>query len=697
MRLRANGTAARVIQVNHQAIVAGTSDLEILWRPITIGGLEIKNRVFMSAHGTGAASRTVGGGAVPERFGGLIPERYARYLERRAEGGIGMIVTMASAVDPRSGTAAGIHLWNELNIPIARDMTGRIHHHDAKVFTQLYHGGYHGDNSTGLDWSIPVSASALASPLLGRTAHALSAAEIAEIVEHHGRAAANARASGYDGVELTAGHGYLVCQFLSPLTNRRDDLYGGSIENRCRIVIEIAKSVRRHAGADYPLGIRMSYDEYLGDAGIVPDIADDLLREINACKLFDYVSVSGGNYHTQHQLVPPSSSGLVAHRIDNAARAKAIVGDAMPVFASGVIRTVEVAAAVLASGAADMVAMARAHIADPDVVSKARAGRSAETRHCIGTNNCWKRAVADRHLSCSVNPQAGRETDWGDDRAASSRAVVVVGGGPAGLKAAVVAAQRGHRVTLLEQQTELGGQFRHLRILPGRAEWFTLITDLAAAAERLGVDVRLGVRATPAIIAALAPDDVIVATGARFDHSGYSSLLPFQSSGIAGASDDTVFDPISVLENYDQIGKRVVLMEDGGDYMPLGIATLLAERGHEVELVTPRTHIGAKLYGANEAPTVIARTMRSGVRVTTSSYISRVSAGGAVIHSVYGGDPREAPVDTVVLSLMRQQDDELARELADAGIKASVIGDCMSPGDVDEAVYAGEKAARAVA
>jgi 2,4-dienoyl-CoA reductase-like NADH-dependent reductase (Old Yellow Enzyme family) len=686
--------------LDHNAIRAGAAQLDRLWQPIVIGGLEIKNRVLMSAHGTGAASRTVASGGIPERFGGLISARYARYLERRAEGGVGLIVTMASAVDPRSGGAAGLHLWNELNIPLALDLTSRIHRHGAKLFTQLYHGGYHGDNSTGLDWTVPVSASALASPLLGRTAHALTEAEIAEIVELHGHAAANARAGGFDGAEITAGHGYLVCQFLSPLTNRREDGYGGSVSNRCRFLLEIARSIRRYAGSDFPLGIRISYDEYLGDAGITPEIADDIVREIKASDLFSYVSVSGGNYHTQHQLVPPSSSGLVAHRVDNAARAKAILGDTIPVMVSGVIRTVEVAAAVLASGAADMIAMARAHIADPDVVLKAQTGRSAETRHCIGTNNCWKRAVSDKHLSCSVNPRAGREIDWLDVRKAAApafRTVVVVGGGPAGLKAAVTAAELGHRVTLLERAAELGGQFRHLRIMPGRGEWFTLITDLEAAASRLGIDVRLGVEATPEIITSLSPDNVIVATGARFDHSGYSSVLPFQSAGIRGASDETVLDPISALQDDADVGRRVVVMDDVGDYIPLGVATFLAERGHEVELVTPRPYVGAKLYAANEAPTVIARAMRAGVRVSTSSYLSEVAAGFVTIQSVYGGNARVAEADSVVLSMMRLQNDDLSRALETVALEVQTIGDCMSPGDVDEAVYAGEKAARLIA
>jgi NADPH-dependent 2,4-dienoyl-CoA reductase/sulfur reductase-like enzyme len=265
------------------------------------------------------------------------------------------------------------------------------------------------------------------------------------------------------------------------------------------------------------------------------------------------------------------------------------------------------------------------------------------------------------------------------------------------LKAAVTAAELGHRVTLLERAAELGGQFRHLRIMPGRAEWFTLITDLEAAASRLGIDVRLGVEATPEIIASLSPDKVIVATGARFDHSGYSSVLPFQSAGIRGASDETVLDPISALQDDAGVGRRVVVMDDVGDYIPLGVATFLAERGHEVELVTPRPYVGAKLYAANEAPTVIARAMRAGVRVSTSSYLSEVAAGSVTIQSVYGGDARVAEVDSVVLSMMRLQNDDLSRALETAALEVQTIGDCLSPGDVDEAVYAGEKAARLIA
>jgi 2,4-dienoyl-CoA reductase-like NADH-dependent reductase (Old Yellow Enzyme family)/thioredoxin reductase len=673
--------------IDREAVGAGISDLEVLWQPIMIGGLEIKNRVLLPAHGT-SYTRDSGGG--------LISERYARYLERRAEGGAGLIVTMAAAVDPRSAGPSGIHLFDERNIPLARDLTRRVQKHGARIFTQLYHGGYHADNSIDLNWSTPVSASALASPTLGRTAHALTEAEIAEIVELYGRAAANAKSGGFDGVELSAGHGYLVCQFLSPLTNRREDRYGGSVENRARFAIEIAQSVRRHAGRDFALGIRLSYDEYLGEAGLTPDVSDELLREISGSELFDYVSVSGGNYHTMHHMIPPSSSGLVANRIDNSARAKAIVGDSIPVLVAGAIRTVEVAAAVLASGSADMVAMARAHIADPDLVKKAQEGRAAEIRHCIGSNTCWKRASTDKYLACSVNPHVGREGEWPDGQAASSRFVVIVGGGPAGLKAAVIAAERGHRVTLLERQGELGGQFRHMRVLPGRAQWATLTDDLTAAAYRLGVDVRLGVDATPELISDLKPDQVIVATGARFDHSGYSSLLPFQLSGIGGASDNTVLDPISVLENPALVGKRVVVMEDRGDYTALGIATLLAERGHQVELVTPRSHIGANLYASVEAPWVVSRAVQAGVRVTASSYLSEVSPGSVTINSVYGGESRKAEVDSVVVALMRQQNDELTGALAQTGIPTQAIGDCDAPGDVDEAVFAAEKAARLI-
>jgi hypothetical protein len=189
---------------------------------------------------------------------------------------------------------------------------------------------------------------------------------------------------------------------------------------------------------------------------------------------------------------------------------------------------------------------------------------------------------------------------------------------------------------------------------------------------------------------------VIVATGARFDHSGYSPLLTFQDAGIRGASDATVIDPLTVLEDYPQVGKRVVVMTDSGDYTPLGIATLLAERDHEVELVTPRSHIGDKLYAPSEAPWLIPRAVQAGVRVTASSYLSEIAPGAVTINSVYGGEGRRAEVDTVVLSLMRLQNDELSRALADSGIPTQAIGDCMSTGEVDDAVYAGEKAARLI-
>jgi len=390
-------------------------------------------------------------------------------------------------------------------------------------------------------------------------------------------------------------------------------------------------------------------------------------------------------------MIPPVLAGLEGQFAGHGARARETVRREVPVLVAAGIRTVDVAARIVREGSADLVGMARAHLADPEVVGKARAGRLAEIRRCAGANQgCVRRAAGKTMISCTVNPAAGREMDLGPgplDPAGVSLRVLVVGGGPAGMKAAETAALRGHQVTLLERTDQLGGQLRLAGRLPGRSTWLDVADDLAAALGRLGVEVRLGVEATAEHVRELAADRVLLATGAHFDKSGFSSMLPFRES-LPGA--ELTLSPVEVLADLDGIGARVVILDNTGELLPLGLALLLRERGHEVEVITARLHAGTQILGTLEFPWIYPRLKQLGVRFSEQSFATAVEAGGVGVASIWGvGEPRTVPADSVVLIMERRANRALAESLAALSLDADLLGDCLAPRDVDDAIRDG--------
>ena len=332
--------------------------------------------------------------------------------------------------------------------------------------------------------------------------------------------------------------------------------------------------------------------------------------------------------------------------------------------------------------------MARAHIADPDLVAKARAGRSREIRRCVGANQgCLRRLFEHGMITCTVNPAAGRERTLGAAPVhVEPRRVLVVGGGPAGMALADTAAAAGHAVTLLEREDALGGQLRLAGRLPNRGNWLELAEDMAAALERRGVDVRLGVEATPAAVGDA--DAVFLATGAGFDRSGYSISTPGRD-GIPGAASDHVLDPAQAIADPERCGARVVIVDDNGDHLPLGLALLLAGTGRDVAVVSRQLFAGSGLVATGDLGWVFPELRAAGVAVSGQEIAARIAPGAVAVQSVWGGGARTLPADTVVLSMLRVADDALHRELAAAGVAATRIGDCLAPREVDDAIYEG--------
>ena len=657
------------------------TDLAPLWEPIEIGGVTVPNRILVSAHQTHFTMEAQD----------LIGERYIAYMEARACGGAGLLVTEAGAVHPTASRAGLFNAFRPEAVPGMTRLGDVVHTHGAKLFAQLSHMGNQDPGTSQLDqWHPVIAPTALPSTVYGQVAKEMDAGDIESVVAGYGQTAANAQEAGLDGVEISAGHGYLMCQFLSPLTNHRTDHYGGSTENRCRFAIEAAAEIRRRTGPDFPLGIRLSFDEYLGEAGISGEMSEEIVSRLDATGDFDFFSITAGNYHTSREWVPSMSGGRDGHLAPDAARARAAIQGRVPVMVASAIRTVERAAEIVANGQADMVAMTRAHIADPEVVNKAREGRAAEIRRCVGANQgCLRRLFEHEMITCTVNPLAGRERTLGAAAvAAKPRRVLVVGGGPAGMKLAETAAESGHSVTLLERGERLGGQLLLAGELPNRHNWLEMTADLAGSLERLGVDVRLGKEASAATVAEIGADDVFVATGAGFDRSGYSISTPHRD-GIPGAAGEQVLDPAAAIEHPESCGERVVIVDDNGDHLPLGLALLLAEAGRSVEVVSSRLFAGSRLIVTGDLPWLYPQMKEAGVRVASQEIADWIEPGSVAVSSIWGGGERIIPADTVVLSMMRRSEDTLVRELAAEGVQATPIGDCVAPREVDDATYEG--------
>lgn len=666
--------------------------LDALWEPIRVGEVTLKHRIIQSAHDQSWADGDH-----------LLNERHVRYWEDRARGGVALVITGAQLVHRSSlgHLASPSEGWRPEVVARYRALAEAVHRHDCRVFVQLGHWGAEDSGTMFLDnfrelWS----SSDVPSAIYGDQPRPVDEEDIAELHEGYATTAAHAQEAGCDGVEFHAAHGYLGLQFLSPLYNRREDRYGGSTENRCRFAIEAAAAIRARCGRGFPLGIRLSFDEKNpSGAGITPAEAERILRVLAATGLYDYFNVSAGNVFTIHEFISPMTSGLEAPFAPFARRAKELVD--VPVFMAGRVTDVELAARLVESGDVDVVAMTRGQIADPELVSKAREGRADEIRRCAGINQgCIKRIFIGQEMSCTQNPAVGREEEWGLGtltRVASPKRVLVVGGGPAGLKAAEIAARRGHRVTLLERETELGGQLRFAARLPSRAEWSLVVEHLVGALARLGVEVRTGVEADPEAIAAEAPDEVVVATGSRWARSGWS-IVRGEQPGIPGLDLVRTLDPIEAIEDPAACGERALIVAEHGGYAPFGIADLLSGRGCEVTLVSRRLFAGEELVASLDLPWIYPRLAQRGVRILDQRLVAEVGAGGvAQVASIWGGAGEEVGVDSVVLVMGRVPEAGLFGQLRKQGAgSVRRIGDCLAPREVDRAIFEGERAGRAL-
>ena len=621
-----------------------------LLAPLTLGPVEIPNRIVSTAHQTTLIHDH------------LPTDDFVAYHEARAAGGAGLIVLEAAAVHP-SGLLTGhtLGLYDHVAVPALKRVADAVHAHGTRLFVQLFHGGR--EQIMSPPRRPAVAPSAVPTPRFHVEPRALDAQEVEEIVAGYGRAASIASAAGLDGVEVSAAHNYLIAEFFSPDTNRRTDRWGDG-----RQFLDAVLDSIRAAAPGLALGVRVS-----ADAAVTPTIVEQLTGRA------DYVSFALGDASTLPGAVgivppPPVPHNAIADLAD---------GHRTPlprIVTSRIIEPAE-ADALIASGRADAVGMTRALIVDPEMPLKLRGGWEHGLVRCIGCNVCIAHYHAGTPIACAQNPRTGRERHLGPPSPAGPPArVVVVGAGPAGLAATREAASRRHEVIVFEREDEIGGQARLMRDAPGQAEIAaTLVRNYGETLRSPQVELRLGAAAHVDGIEALAPDLVILATGAE----------PYRLA-IAG-------EGIEPLQAWDVLrGARpsgaVVVADWGGDPAGLDCAELLAASGCEVTLTVAATAVGESLHSYRRA-LYLARLYRAGVTIRHHLRLVEVTAEGGLFANLFADDLHE-PIhaDHVVLAQGRVPAASPFAELRERGLEVRRAGDCASPRSLEEAILEGAMA-----
>ncbi len=627
-----------------------------LFTPLEVGPMTVRNRVMLPPHGHVVSSLW---GSEDEA------RRHIQYWQGRTDAGWVDGVSahvrnnLAPGFEPTGvGAVVGGHVREGWFVDRVGRLTQALHAEDTRLTVQLIMQG-----------GMPNAPSpVLSGPVINQVPHPLHRDEIDWFVEEYRFGAARIAETGADGAELHLNHDDLMEWFVSPLTNRREDEYGGSLENRLRFPLRVLAALRDELGPDRVLGVRLNLrEEEPGGYGI--DGAVEIARALESSGLLDYLSCAIGSpwgnpsYIQPHQHQPAEWSHL-AGRVREAVK--------LPVVYSGRVNSPRVAEEVLASGHADLVGMARAHIADGRLLSKAQQGREDEIRPCVGGNECISRRLLEPvTFSCAVNPSAGREDDGVLSPSDSPGSVLVVGGGPAGMEAAALAAERGHRVTLVEATDTLGGQLRDAALAPTHEDYATYLLWQERRLARLGVTVRTGTRMSAddvaALVAAQDADRVVVATGGR-------PRWP----GINGQDLPHVHQSVDVLRGGVELDEEVLVVAQDDHLPPLAVADHLAGLGHRVTLVHGTT-APAPLLSRYIIGSALGRLDEGGVVLRGHEQVMGIEPGVVTVRNIYSHRTHALRADSVVLSCGAEPVTDLIDQLRARGLAHQVIGDAFAP------------------
>lgn len=640
-----------------------------LFSPLQIGPVTVANRIVFSAHLTNYA------------VDGRPSDQHVGYYAARAAGGAGLIITEEHSVHPTDWPYEKlIHGYRSEVIPGYRRITEAVHRYRVPIFAQINHNG---GQASSLHSRLPVWApSPVADPLFREVPKEVEEQEIAEIVAGYAKVAEHCAEGGFDGIELQCSHSSIVRGFLSPATNRRTDRYGGSLENRMRLLLDIVKAVRAAIGRGLALGVRICGDELI-EGGLKIDDAVALAKALENSEQVDYINTSIAVASSTLFMIeasmhiPPGYALFIPSTIRKAVD--------LPVVGVGRFKDPMQAERALREGHCDLVGIVRGQIADPEFAAKARAGFAEEIRLCLSCNQeCVGRVGFNRWLGCVENPRAGKEAEPEQARAREPRRVLVAGAGPGGLQAAITAAKRGHRVTVYEKQAEAGGQVRLAASIPNRAEIGDIIRNQLAECRRFGVEICYGIEVDAQLVRDRGPDVVIVATGsAPMRPSWVPQELPADAPRIVDVRD--------VVEGKASPGGQVLVVDEIGFHQATSAAELLADRGCRVEMLTSGMLVGQDLGITLDLELWYIRASSKGIALTPESSVVGMEGSKLVVLHWPSGRIELRDADWVVLAVPARPADALYWELKRAGIEVHRVGDCVAPRRIHAAVVDGHR------
>lgn len=653
-----------------------------LLTPITVGNTEIPNRIVMSAMHMSYTND------------GYANERFCRFYEERARGGAGLIMVGGCQIDEH-GYDSMLSVSDDKYIPKLKVLTSRVKRYESRIGCQLFQAGRY--SFSFLSGVQSVAPSPVYSPLTREVPRELSTDEVYGVIASFGQAARRAREAGFDLVEVIGSAGYLVSQFLSPLTNFRQDEFGGSLENRMRFGLEVVREVRQQVGDDYPVGIRLAGNELL-PGGTPHDEIIAFARELEKAGV-DLINVTGGWHESRvpqiTMNVPEGAFVYLAQAIKRAVNVK--------VVASNRLNDVRLAERILLNRQADMISMARGLIADPELPLKLKDGRVSQIRRCIACNQgCMDHTFGMGIVECLVNAQAGHECEIETTPAAPPKRVLVIGGGPAGMEAARVAALRGHQVSLWEKTDNLGGQLLLAAVPPGRSDFRYLVDYLVESLKDLKVDIILNRAADIQKVKEFGPDVIVVAAGA------HPSTPP-----IPGVEQHHVVQAWEVLAGDMELGDNIVVI--GGGAVGCETALFLAHTGtidaatlrfltvHKVEepdrlyqlstqgikqvtLIEQQARV-AQDIGRSNRWVIYHDLGRYGVDIKTSARVVAIEEDGVSVET--DSQVQKIKADTVVLAVGSRSNTDIVDQLQGVAPEIYVIGDAREPRKAMEAIHEG--------
>jgi mycofactocin system FadH/OYE family oxidoreductase 2 len=643
-----------------------------LFSPIKLGEVEVPNRICFSAHTTNFAIQ------------GLIHERHIAYYEERAKGGCGLIILGELSLHPTDRPYEQmIEAYDKKVVQGYQDLTSTIHQYPTKIFAQLNHGGFQCDGCISRQ---PVLGPSPISDIeFGEVAKVMEPEDIDEVIGNFARAAAYVKEGGFDGIEISLGHRSLLRQFLSPLSNYRQDVYGGSLENRMRFAQQIIDAVRKVVPRDFPVGIRLCADEIFYGA-ITSEDAKEIAHRFESTGQIDFINLSVGTYYNLH-LVRGSMHFPLGFTLHLSQAIKEVVK--IPVFANNRINRPQMAEEIVAQG--NIVGLVRALICDPQFPQETKEGRTEEISICVSDNQgCIGRVNQAKTIGCIQNPCVGFEKKADKELKqpiSKKKKVMVIGGGPAGMEAARMAALRGHQVTLYEKEPELGGQVNIAKKGAGRENIGLVVTNLMAQLKKWKVRIEPGVEVTEEFVIKSNPDVAIVATGS----------VPRENPFPGRYTPSQVLNVWQVLKGGTPIGEKVLLIDGDGHHKATSTAEFLADHGKKVDILTDALFIGVELGPIGDLYNSRQRLLQKGVTFTSDMRVQEIEGATVKAVNVYSNEVFVYEgYDTIVVITPNKPNQDLYFELKGKIKELYRIGDCVAPRKIDMAIWEGNKVGRII-